>query len=56
MKRYILFTNEDIKNLSFDTWKEIVKFANVVGGLTTTKYGAMEGLPTLEEVNALLNQ
>ena len=53
---YQLSTMEDIKNLNFDTWKEIVRFANVVGGLTTTKYGAMEGLPTLEEVIALLNQ
>lgn len=51
---YQLSTMDDIKNLSFDTWKNIVQFANIVGALTTTKYGAMEGLPTLEEVNTIL--
>ena len=53
---YQLSQMEDIKKLPFEKWKEIIRFANVVGGLTTTKYGAMEGIPTLEEVNALLNK
>ena len=29
---------------------EIVKLANLVGGITTTKIGALESIPTWEEV------
>ena len=30
--------------------EEIVKTANIVGGITTTKIGALESIPTWEEV------
>lgn len=49
---YQLSQLEGIKNLPFEKWKEIIRFANIVGALTTTKYGAMEGLPSLDEVNS----
>ena len=40
------------KNKSID---EALKFANVVGGLSTTKQGAGTAMPTLSEVQKLLN-
>ena len=30
--------------------EEIVKTANIVGGITTTKIGALESIPTWDEV------
>jgi sugar/nucleoside kinase (ribokinase family) len=33
---------------------EILRFANVVGALATKKKGAIDSLPSLEEVNNLL--
>lgn len=53
---YQLSLEENPRDLSFERWKEIVRFANVVGALSTTKHGAMEALPTLEEVNCILNK
>ena len=53
---YQLSLEENPRDLSFDRWKELVRFANVVGALSTTKYGAMEALPTLEEVNSILGK
>ena len=32
------------------TIEEIVKIANIVGGITTTKIGALESIPTWNEV------
>ncbi len=49
-----LTLRDDKKSLSFDDWQDIVKFANVVGAISTTKYGAMQALPSLSEVNAYL--
>ena len=34
-----------------DKWKEIIAFANKVGAITCTNYGAISSMPTLEEVN-----
>ena len=36
--------------------QETAKFANAVGALAVTKKGAMEGVPTIEEVNDLLRR
>ena len=35
---------------------EMIRFANVSGGVATTKKGAMTGLPVLEEVKWYLNE
>lgn len=51
---YQLSLLEEKRNIPFNNWVEIVRFANIVGALTTTEYGAMEGLPTLEKVNHIL--
>ncbi|MEW9947834.1 carbohydrate kinase, partial [Clostridium butyricum] len=40
-------------NISMDKWKEIIAFANKVGAITCTNYGAIASMPTLAEVNAL---
>ena len=44
---------EDKKNISIDKWKEIIAFANKVGAITCTNYGAIASMPTLDEVNAI---
>lgn len=44
---------EDKKNISIDKWKEIIAFANKVGAITCTNYGAIASMPTLSEVNAI---
>lgn len=36
--------------LSLERMKEIVKVANKVGEITTQSYGALESIPTLEEI------
>lgn len=41
---------EDKKNISFDKWKEIVAYANKVGAITCTNYGAIASMPTAEEI------
>ncbi|MGG2467397.1 carbohydrate kinase [Paraclostridium bifermentans] len=41
--------NEPSKNI-----EEIVKYANLVGGITTTKLGALESIPTWDEVKRYL--
>ena len=41
---------EDKKNVSFEEWKNIVNFANKVGAITCTNYGAIASMPTLSEV------
>ena len=34
--------------------EEVIKYANLVGGITTTKLGALESIPTLEEVESYI--
>ncbi|MFJ8262875.1 aminoimidazole riboside kinase [Rummeliibacillus sp. NPDC094406] len=49
--------NESARSLEDHSEPEIVemiRFANISGGLSTTKKGAMTGLPTLQEIQALL--
>lgn len=53
---YQLSKVENSKNLPFEKWKEFVYFANIVGALSTTKYGAMEALPSLDEVEKYLSK
>ena len=35
--------------------EEIIKLANLVGGITTTKLGALESIPTWNEVESYKN-
>ena len=42
---------EDKQNISFEQWKNIVTFANKVGAITCTNYGAIASMPTLSELN-----
>lgn len=41
---------EDKKNITFEEWKGIIEFANKVGAITCTNYGAIASMPTLGEV------
>ena len=42
----------DKKNeISFKKWEEIIEFANKVGAITCTNYGAITSIPTIEQVN-----
>lgn len=50
----LLEEGADIAALSRDTLAEILRFANAVGGLTTTRRGAICALPTRDEVEARL--
>jgi fructokinase len=42
---------EDKQNIRFEEWKDIVSFANKVGAITCTNYGAIASMPTLRELN-----
>ncbi len=42
---------EDKQNISFEEWKDIVEFANKVGAMTCTNYGAIASMPTLSELS-----
>lgn len=45
----------DNKNdVSFDNWKKIIEFANKVGAITCTNYGAITSIPTMEEVESYI--
>ena len=41
---------EDKQNITFEEWKNIIAFANKVGAITCTNYGAIASMPTLSEV------
>jgi len=41
---------ENKRNISFEEWKNIVSFANKVGAITCTNYGAIASIPTLKEI------
>ncbi len=41
---------EDMKNISFDKWKEIIAYANKVGAITCTNYGAIDSMPYAKDV------
>ncbi|MEW9947792.1 carbohydrate kinase, partial [Clostridium butyricum] len=37
-------------NISMDKWKEIIAFANKVGAITCTNYGAINSMPIKEDI------
>jgi fructokinase len=41
---------EDKHNISFEEWKNIIAFANKVGAITCTNYGAIASMPALSEI------
>lgn len=41
---------EDKKNISTEEWKNIIAFANKVGAITCTNYGAIASMPRLNEI------
>lgn len=52
---HIVNLEKSIERLSMDEIANIVRFANAVGALTTTKRGGITSLPTSEEVISFLN-
>ena len=42
---------EDKRNISFEKWIDIILFANKVGAITCTNYGAIASMPTLNQLN-----
>ncbi len=44
---------EDKRNISFEKWKNIISFANKVGAVTCTNYGAIASMPVLSEMEYL---
>ncbi|NRT73224.1 carbohydrate kinase family protein [Clostridium beijerinckii] len=44
---------ENKQNISFEEWKDIITFANKVGAITCTNYGAIASMPILSEVRNL---
>jgi len=44
---------EDKHNISFEEWKNIIEFANKVGAITCTNYGAIASMPALSEMKEL---
>lgn len=43
-----------LTELSVEEITEMIRFANISGGLSTTKKGAMTGLPTLDDIQEIL--
>lgn len=41
---------DDMKNISFDKWKEIIAYANKVGAITCTNYGAIDSMPYAKDI------
>jgi len=41
---------ENKRNISFEEWKNIIAFANKVGAITCTNYGAIDSMPTLSDI------
>lgn len=42
---------EDKKNIEFDEWEKIILFANKVGAITCTNYGAIDSMPKKNDLN-----
>ena len=45
----------DIDNLSDENINEMLNVANAAASIITTRKGALTSMPTIEEINALLN-
>ena len=41
---------EDKQNIKFEEWKNIIEFANKVGAITCTNYGAIASMPVLSDI------
>ena len=41
---------EDKQNIRFEEWKNIIEFANKVGAITCTNYGAIASMPKLSDI------
>ena len=41
---------EDKENITFEEWKNIIAFANKVGAITCTNYGAIASMPVLSDI------
>jgi len=41
---------EDKQNITFEEWNKIISFANKVGAITCTNYGAIASMPTLSDI------
>lgn len=41
---------QDKKNISFEMWKNIIEYANKVGAITCTNYGAIDSMPTEKDL------
>lgn len=53
---FIKLSDEELKlikkNVTFERWKEIIAYANKVGAITCTSYGAIDSMPTSKEVDS----
>ena len=45
---------EEIRRLGEDELREIVRFGNAAGSLTTTKGGAIPAMPSMEEIRSCI--
>ena len=41
---------EDKQNIPFEEWSNIVSYANKVGAITCTNYGAIASMPVLSDI------
>ena len=41
---------KDKKNISFEEWKRIIAYANKVGAITCTNYGAIDSIPFAKDI------
>ena len=44
---------ENKRNISFEEWKNIISFANKIGAITCTNYGAIASMPTLDDISEI---
>ncbi len=52
---YQLSQKELIEDISDQEFKRIIRFANACAALTTTRLGAMSAIPTMDEIESLMN-
>ena len=57
MKKYSQVMNvKKIEFTSVDEWISMVRYANAAAALTTTKNGAIPSMPTVSEIQSILDQ
>lgn len=47
---------EAIESITRDEWEEMVRYANAAAALTTTKNGAIPSMPTVSEIQSILDR